>query len=104
MRHHWIDGKPSTGKRPAIAVHDPATGELLGSVASGTAEDADRAVRAARAAFAEWRFVPGVEKAALLHEVARRMRARHHELATTMTREGGKPYCENHDEVEWSAA
>ena len=104
MRRHWIDGRPATGKRPAIAVHDPATGELLASVARGTAADADRAVGAARAAFAPWRFVPGVEKAALLHEVARRMRARHHELATTMTREGGKPYCENYDEVEWSAA
>ena len=32
------------------------------------------------------------------------MRERHHELATTMTREGGKPFCENYDEVEWSAA
>ena len=104
MRSHWIDGRPTTGKRSAIAVLDPATGALVDSVARGTADDADRAVRAARAAFPGWRFVPGVEKAAMLHEVARRMRARHHELATTMTREGGKPYCENHDEVEWSAA
>ena len=104
MRRHWIDGKPSAGKRFSIAVHDPATGELLDSVARGTPDDADRAVRAARAAFPEWRFVPGVEKAALLHAVAGRMRASHHELATTMTREGGKPYCENFDEVEWSAA
>ena len=104
MRRHWIDGKAAAGKRPAIAVHDPATGELLASVACGTAEDADRAVGAARAAFPGWRFVPGVEKAAMLHEVARRMRERHRELATTMTREGGKPYCENYDEVEWSAA
>ncbi len=51
MRSHWIDGRPSAGKRSALAVLDPATGELLGSVARGTADDADRAVRAARAAF-----------------------------------------------------
>ena len=104
MRRHWIDGRPAGAKRPGIAVLDPATGELLASVARGTRDDADLAVRAARGAFADWRFVPGVEKAAMLHEVARRMRASHHELATTMTREGGKPYCENYDEVEWSAA
>ena len=36
MRRHWIDGKAAAGKRPAIAVHDPATGELLASVACGT--------------------------------------------------------------------
>jgi acyl-CoA reductase-like NAD-dependent aldehyde dehydrogenase len=104
MRRHWIDGKSAGGKREEIPVLDPATEEVLDVVARGTAADADLAVAAARRAFAEWRFLPGVEKAALLHEVARRMRARHRELATTMTREGGKPYCENYDEVEWSAA
>jgi len=104
MRRHWIDGSKANGKRSAIAVLDPATEEVLDHVARGTSADADRAVQAARRALAGWRFVPGVEKAALLREVARRMRERHHELATTMTREGGKPFCENFDEVEWSAA
>ena len=104
MRQHWIDGKWTKGKREPVPVIDPATVEAIGSVARGTAEDADRAVAAARAAFDSWRWVPGVEKAAMLHEVARRMRERHAELARTMTIEGGKPYCENYDEVDWSAA
>ncbi|MEO8276357.1 MAG: aldehyde dehydrogenase family protein [Thermoanaerobaculia bacterium] len=104
MRQHWIGGRMTAGRRAGIVVLDPATGETLDTVARGTVADVESAVRAAREAFAEWRFLPGVEKGALLHEVARRMRSRHHELATTMTREGGKPYCENFDEVEWSAA
>ncbi len=104
MRQHWIGGRWTRGRRAAIAVIDPATEETLDQVARGTAADADRAVAAAREAFAEWRFLPGVEKAALLHEVARRLRERQRELAITMTREGGKPLCENLDEVEWSAA
>jgi betaine-aldehyde dehydrogenase len=104
MRQHWIGGRWAKAKREAIPVVDPATEEVLESVPRGTAEDVDRAVQAARQAFADWRFLPGVEKAALLHEVARRMRERHAELARTMTLEGGKPYCENYDEVEWSAA
>ena len=58
MRHHWIDGRRADGRRSAIAVADPATGELVGSVARGTPEDADRAVRAARAAFAELALRP----------------------------------------------
>ena len=104
MRQQWIGGRSAKAKREAIDVLDPATEERLDQVPRGTAADADLAVAAARRAFATWRWVPGVEKAAMLHEVARRMRARQEALARTMTLEGGKPYCENFDEVEWSAA
>ena len=104
MRRHWIGGEWVAGEGSGIRILDPATGEVLDSVARGSAADADRAVAAARAALPDWRFLPGVEKAALLHEVARRMRESRQDLARTLTREGGKPYCENFDEVEWSAA
>ncbi len=103
-RQHWIGGEWRAGAGGTIAVVDPASEKVLARVARGTAEDADLAVGAARRAFADWRWLPGVEKAALLHEVARRIRERHLQLATRMTREGGKPWCENRDEVEWSAA
>src|SRR5215471_9793065 len=87
-----------------IAVINPANEEIIGHIPRGTAEDADRAVLAAREAFREWRWVPAVEKAGMLHSVAAGLRRKQRELATTMTREGGKPYCENCDEVEWTAA
>src|SRR5438105_9420318 len=90
--------------RATIPVINPANEEVIGQVPRGTAEDADRAVHAAREAFRKWRWVPGVEKGAMLHKVASRMRAQQKELATTMTLEGGKPFCENRDEVEWTAA
>src|SRR5262249_11838166 len=83
---------------------NPATEEIVGAVPRGTTEDVDRAVHAARSAFRKWRWVPSVEKAALLHGVAGGIRKRQNELATLMTREGGKPFCENRDEVEWTAA
>ncbi|MFN7943598.1 MAG: aldehyde dehydrogenase family protein [Thermoanaerobaculia bacterium] len=104
MRQQWIGGKWSKGRGEGIRVLDPATEEVLDTVARGDARDADRAVAAARAAFRDWRWVPGVERAHFLHEIARRLRARQKELATLMTREGGKPWVENRDEVEWSAA
>ncbi len=88
----------------SIPVINPATEKVIGRVPRMDARDADRAVKIARAAFEDWRWVPGVEKAAMLHEVARRIRAMQKELATLMTREGGKPFCENRDEVEWTAA
>ena len=81
-----------------IDVIDPATEEIIGSVPRGTAADADRTVAAAREAFRKWRWIPAVEKATMLHSVAAGLRSRQKELATVMTREGGKPYCENRDE------
>jgi len=104
MKHQWIGGKWLKASRDQIPVIDPATEDLLDSVPCGTAEDAGRAVRAARTAFEKWRWVPGVEKAGLLHAIARDLRARQKDLAVLMTREGGKPFCENRDEVEWVAA
>jgi len=100
----WIGGKWLKRRRERIPVVDPATEKVIDDVARGTAEDAETAVKAARAAFQTWRWMPAVEKAGLLHGVARDLRARQKELAVLMTREGGKPFCENRDEVEWVAA
>ena len=59
--HPYLDGKPkrmliggkwleaASGK--TFETRNPATGELLANVAEGDAEDIDRAVAAARAAF-----------------------------------------------------
>src|SRR5690242_6779726 len=87
-----------------IPVIDPANEQIIDNIPRGTAEDADVAVRAARKAFATWRWIPSVEKAAMLHNTAAGIRARQQDLATLMTREGGKPFCENRDEIEWTAA
>jgi betaine-aldehyde dehydrogenase len=87
-----------------IPVINPANEQIIGNIPRGTAHDADFAVRAAREAFAKWRWIPGLEKAAMLHRIAAGIRSRQQELAAIMTREGGKPFCENRDEVEWTAA
>ena len=44
-------------------VHNPATEAVLAEVPLGSAADLDHAVRAAHAAFADWRKVPPVERA-----------------------------------------
>ena len=103
MQHHWIGGRRSATKRTALPVINPATEAVLDEVPRGTALDADRAVIAARAASTTWRWLPSLEKATLLHGIAAGLRDRQTDLATLMTREGGKPFCENRDEVEWCA-
>lgn len=104
MRYQWVGGKWLKSNREKIPVVNPATEEVLDYVSRGNAADADLAVRAAREAFKTWRWVPAVEKAQMLHAIARDLRARQKEIATVMTQEGGKPFCENRDEVEWVAA
>lgn len=104
MKHQWIAGNWHKAKRASTPVINPATEELIDSVPLGTPDDADRAVAAARAAFKSWRWMPGIEKAAFLHAIAAKIRAKQQSLARLMTLEGGKPFCENRDEVDWVAA
>ena len=104
MKHHWINNAWHKQKGLAIPVINQATEAVIDSIPAGDHATVDAAVKAARSAFTTWRWVPGLEKALLLHEVARRIRAMHKELAILMTKEGGKPFCENRDEVEWVAA
>jgi betaine-aldehyde dehydrogenase len=85
-------------------VQDPATEEVIDHAPMGNEADARAAIAAANQAFKSWRTVSAHDKAHLLHEVARKIRERTEELATLLTREGGKPLIENRDEMGWSAA
>jgi betaine-aldehyde dehydrogenase len=63
-------------------VRSPATGQVVGRVPTGTAADVDRAVRAARQAFADarWRGLWIPERTAILDRVADRIEAHLDEL------------------------
>jgi acyl-CoA reductase-like NAD-dependent aldehyde dehydrogenase len=101
----WIDHRHDGARGgETMAVENPATEETIARVPRAQAADVALAVERARHAQREWRRVPGLDKAKLLHEVAARIRAMHRELAETMTLEGGKPMIENLDEIEWVTA
>lgn len=71
---------------------NPATGELLVKVASGSAEDIDRAVRAARAALdGAWGSTSGVARAGLLNRLADLIERDANELACLEALDVGKP-------------
>jgi acyl-CoA reductase-like NAD-dependent aldehyde dehydrogenase len=95
----WVDG--ATGAR--LDVDDPATGEVIGSVPAGGADDVGRAVAAAHAASTAWRWLSVDERAALLHEAADKTLAHWADLLDLLTREEGKPKPEQEEELEWSA-
>jgi aldehyde dehydrogenase (NAD+) len=94
---HFIDGgwAPASGAEK-IEVTDPATGSVWGSVPAGTAQDVDKAVRAAHAAFngARWRGYSPSDRAALLLRIAEEVEARATELSLTNTLENGSPVAE----------
>jgi betaine-aldehyde dehydrogenase len=104
MQKMWIDGRwVGSVSKKTFAVDNPATEEILDEVPRANGKDADLAVAAAAEAFRDWRGVPGLERAAKMHEFASRLRARGRAVARQLTLEGGKPLIENLDEVEWVA-
>lgn len=101
----WIAGKRTASvSQRTFEIDNPATERILDRVPRSDERDADRAVRAAAEAFRDWRTTPGLDRAALMHRFAARLREKHHAVARQMTLEGGKPLIENLDEVEWCAA
>lgn len=100
-----INGKwTGANSRRTIDVINPATLQLIGRVPDCDQSDVDAAVRAARLAQDAWAKMPGVEKAPLLHEVARRIREDRLHLAGLLCAESGKPMWESFDCIEWVAA
>jgi acyl-CoA reductase-like NAD-dependent aldehyde dehydrogenase len=87
-----------------LKVVNPATEEGIEEIETSSREDLDKAVERARRGFKEWRSFAGLDRAELFHEIASSLRGHADELAEIMTKEGGKPFIENRDEVTWTAA
>ena len=99
-----IGGKLLEGEGAGIEVENPATEEIVATVASASLDQLDLAVKAARDAAPAWAGMPAVDRGPLLRGIAGKLRERTELLAGLMTTEIGRPLCESRDEVEWSAA
>jgi betaine-aldehyde dehydrogenase len=80
-RDLYFDGKwhkPAGGYQETL---NPATGGSLGPCAEANAQDVDAAVQAAHRAYRMWRAVKPLERAALMRQVAAKLRAHAEELA-----------------------
>ncbi|MEA2379636.1 MAG: aldehyde dehydrogenase [Thermoleophilaceae bacterium] len=74
-----------------IDVLNPTTEQVIGSVPEGTAEDADRAVKAARAAFDSWSQVSPYDRAQYCAAIGAALADRGDDLAVLITSEMGMP-------------
>ncbi len=84
----WVES--SSGE--TMEVLNPATGEAIAEVPRGTAEDVERAVEAAKKAWAEWRFKTPKDRMALLLKLADVIDENAEELARLESRNVGKPW------------
>ena len=100
----YIDGRWEAVAGPAIEVHDPASGALLGRVPALGREDAARAIDAARRALPAWRAQTAKQRAGLLHRLYGLMQAHQEDLARIMTAEQGKPLAEARGEIAYAAS
>jgi betaine-aldehyde dehydrogenase len=88
----------------ATTLIEPATGESLAEVARVSADDADRAIRAAQQAFTgAWRRINTRDRGRLLNRFAALIRENAEELARLETRNVGKPIRDSRDEVGLAA-
>jgi aldehyde dehydrogenase (NAD+) len=90
LRQLYIDGAWSAPVHSAtLPVVNPATEEIVAEVASGSAEDVDRAVAAARAAFAGWAATPVDTRVSILGKIHELMLERQEVLAQALSLEMG---------------
>jgi len=101
----YIDGKwCAAPSGDTFAVSDPATGEILGHVASLGAADATDAVTAAQHAFPTWARLLPQERSALLRNWFHLMQTHKEDLARIMVLEQGKPLSEARGEIDYAAS
>ena len=86
-----------------VEVVDPATEEVLTSVADGTAEDGRRALAAAAAAQGEWGRTPPRERGEVLRRAWELIAERTEDLALLMTLEMGKSLAESRGEIAYAS-
>ncbi|MEO8458841.1 MAG: aldehyde dehydrogenase family protein, partial [Chloroflexota bacterium] len=83
----WVE--PASGKY--YDDPNPSTGDTIARVAEGSAEDVDRAVKAARGAFEKWSGMHPADRGKLLIKVAELMRRDAQKLAEIDAIDAGKP-------------
>jgi len=83
----WVDpAEPKT-----LDVINPATEQVCGKIALGSSADVDRAVKAARKAFASWSLSSREERLKVFQRILEEYQKRAADLAAAITEEMGAP-------------
>ncbi|MDB5494891.1 MAG: aldehyde dehydrogenase [Phenylobacterium sp.] len=88
----YIDGKwVDPVEKKTLDVINPATEEVCGRIAIGSAADVDKAVKAAKQAFGSWSQTSREERLEVLGRILAEYQKRFGDLATAVTEEMGAP-------------
>ena len=90
MIKHWINGR-EVDSHDTFTNYNPATGEALGEVASGGADEINLAVAAAKEAFPKWANTPAKERARLMRKLGELIELNVPNLAELETLDTGLP-------------
>jgi 1-pyrroline-5-carboxylate dehydrogenase len=100
---HHIDGRDVAARALRDKQSPIDRAHLLGRFPDGSAADADRAMRAAHAAFDGWRLTPVGERVRLLRAVAAKIEGRVFDIAAALALEVGKNRMEALGETQETA-
>ena len=97
---NYINGEFVESKSSTFGdVWNPALGEKIATVPFGTKEDVDLAVKAAKAAYPEWRQTPPLSRARYLFRLKEAFEENFEDIARTLTTEQGKAIDESRGKV-----
>ena len=96
----WSGARSYESDAGAIESVNPATGEVIATVAATRADDYDRVVEAAREAFREWRQTPAPVRGDAIRRVGNALRDYKDALGSLVSLEMGKIKAEGDGEVQ----
>lgn len=100
----FIDGQWRAGSSAqTLAIHNPATGQVIGQLACATEADLAEAAQSAQRGFQVWRDVPAVQRRQIMHKAAALLRERAPQVGDWLTAEQGKPRPEALGEINMAA-
>jgi len=94
------DGWHAAADAPLIDSINPATGEVIARVRAAGADDYERVMRSAAAAFADWRDVPAPRRGEAVRLMGEALRAKKGLLGSLVSLEMGKIKAEGDGEVQ----
>src|SRR5215831_4807015 len=98
---NYIDGEwADSTSGETFESTSPATGDTIGTFPKSNAEDVDRAVASAKAAFDDWRLVPAPKRGEILYRFANLLIDEKEALTDLMSREMGKVKAEAGGDVQ----
>lgn len=96
---HYINGQWLQGEGSAFSSIDPADATLVWQANAASAAQVDLAINAARNAFPSWANRPLEERIAIIEQFAALLKEHSEDIATTISRETGKPIWETRTEA-----